>query len=161
MASVISLKKLKVSNITYFFHWWRNKDLLKLTSGRLKRISDQEVRKSFEKMIRSKKDTHYLITLNNKVIGHIALISENNGWFETQIIIGNKKYWNKRYGTRAIKQLLRKAKKNGINKIYLEVRSTNLRAIRAYEKCGFRRAGIKKYPKNKYLPETLKMVLNN
>jgi len=161
MASIISLKKLKVSDIKYFFHWWRDKDLLRLTSGRLKRISDQEVKKSFEKMIKNKKDRHYLITLNNKVIGHIALISENNGWFEVQIIIGNKRYWDNGYGTRAIKQLLRKAKKNGVNKIYIEVRLTNLRAIRAYEKCGFRRAGIKKYSKNKYLPETLKMVLNN
>ena len=161
MASVISLKKLKISDITYFFHWWCNKDLLRLTSGRLKRISDQEVKKSFEKIIRSKKDTHHLITLNNKVIGHIALISKHNGWFEIQIIIGNKRYWNKGYGTRAIKQLLRRAKQNGINKIYLEVRPTNLRAIRAYKKCGFQEAGIKKYPKNKYLSETLKMVLNN
>jgi len=161
MTLVISLKKLKLPDIKYFFHWWRNKDLLKLTSGRLKRISDQEVRKSFEKMINNKKDSHYLITLNNKVIGHIALTSKHSGWFEVQIIIGSKKYWDKGYGTRAIKQLLRKAKKNGINKIYLEVRPTNIRAIRVYEKCGFQEAGIKKYPKNKYLPEILKMVLNN
>jgi len=161
MASVISLKKLKISDMAYFFYWWRDKDLLKLTSGELKRISDQEVKKSFEKMINNKRDSHYLIALNNKAIGHIALIFKRSGWFETQIMIGDKKYWNKGYGTRAIKQIIGKAKKNGVNKIYLEVRPNNLRAIRTYEKCGFQRAKIKKYPKNKYLPETLKMVFNN
>lgn len=44
------------------------------------------------------------------------------------------------------------------DKKYFANRPDNTRAIKAYEKCGFKKAGIKKYPKNKYLPQTLKMV---
>ena len=41
--------------------------------------------------------------------------------------------------------------------IYLEVRPTNKRAIKAYEQCGFRKVKLIKHPKNKYLPKTLRM----
>lgn len=157
--SLISLRKLKPSDIKYFSQWWRDKDLLRLTSGRLRCISDKEVEKYFLKMIKSKTDYHFIITLNKRAIGHISLVKRRNNWYETQIIIGEKKYWGKGYGSKAIKQLIKKAKIKEINKIFLEVRPNNIRAIRAYEKCGFIKAGFKKYPKNKYLPETLKMIL--
>jgi RimJ/RimL family protein N-acetyltransferase len=155
----ITLKELKKSDIKFFAKWWRNKDLLKLTSGRLRRISDEEVKKYFQKMIDGEGDRHFMIILNKKPIGHIFLAKRGKRWHETHIVIGEKKYWNKGYGAEAIKLLIDKAKKMRISKIYLEVRPNNLRAVRVYEKCGFIKAGFKKYPKNKYLPITLKMIL--
>ena len=155
----ISLRKIKLSDKRYFAKWWRDKKLLKLTSGILKFIPDKEVGKYFLAMIKNKKDHHFMITLGKKVIGHISLAKRRNGWYETQIIIGEKEYWNKGYGAKAIQLLIQKTKRLGISKIYLEVRPNNIRAIGAYEKCGFQKAGIKKYPKNKYLPEILKMEL--
>ena len=157
----IFLRKIKLSDKKYFAKWWRDKELLKLTSGILQCISDKEVNKYFGNILKSKKDQHFLITLNEIVIGHIFLTKKRNDWYETQIVIGEKKYWGKGYGTKAIKLLIKRAKKLNISKIYLEVRPTNIRAIKSYEKCGFKRAGIKKYPQNKYLQETLKMILAN
>lgn len=133
--------------------------MIKFTSGRPKLISDKKVDKYFLMIIDGKNDHHFMIILGRKVIGHIALIKKKNKWYETLIIIGEKKYWNKGYGTAAIKQLIKKAESKGIAKIYLEVRPNNSRAIRAYEKCGFKEVGIRKYPKNKYLPKTLRMEL--
>jgi RimJ/RimL family protein N-acetyltransferase len=88
-------------------------------------------------------------------------LKRKDNWHETQIIIGEKEYWGRDYGTEAIRQLIKKAKSKEILKIYLEVRPDNIRAIRAYEKCGFQKAGLKKYPRNKYLPSTLRMELVN
>lgn len=159
MPSKISLRNLKNSDIHYFAKWWRDKELLKLTSGILRRMSDKEVKKYFQKMINDKKSHHYMIVFNKKkMIGHISLTPRRNNWYETQIVIGDKEYQNKGYGTDAIKQLVQKAKTLGVQKIYLEVRPTNKRATRAYRNCGFQEAGFKKYPKNKYLPITLKMI---
>jgi len=155
----IKLRKVKISDKKYFAKWWRDKSLLKLTSGILKRITDKEVIEYFLKMLTNKDDTHYIIMAGRKIIGHIALQKRKNGWYETQIIIGEKNYQGKGYGTKAINLLINKAKQADIKKIYLEVRPNNIRAIKAYEKCGFKKTGIKKYPKNKYLPQTLKMVL--
>ncbi len=74
-------------------------------------------------------------------------------------LVGDKKEQGKGFGAEAIKLLIKKAKLRGISKIYLEVRPDNIKAIRAYLKCGFKKSGIKNYPNNRYLPRTLMMVL--
>ena len=155
----INLRKIKSSDKNYFAKWWRDKELLKLTSGVLKLISDKEVDKYFQAIMENKDDYNFMVIADREIIGHISLVKRRNDWHETQIVIGEKKYWSKGLGSSAIKTLIRKAKKNGISNIYLEVRPTNLRAIRAYEQCGFQKVKIVKYPKNKYLPETLRMEL--
>lgn len=157
--SKIALRKIKATDKKYFSRWWRDEELLKLTSGILKRISDNEINKYFLNILQSKKNYHFMITLNKKTIGHISLAKRHNGWHETQIIIDEKKYWGKGYGSKAIKVMINKAKRLRISKIYLEVRPTNTRAIRAYEHCGFQKVKTIKYPKNKYLSETLRMEL--
>ncbi len=101
-----------------------------------------------------------MITVGGQTIGHISLSKRSNNWHETQVVIGEKKYWSKGYGQEAFQILIKKAKKIDISKIYLEVRPTNTRAIRAYVKCGFRAIKIIKYPKNKYLSETLRMEID-
>lgn len=152
-----SLRKIKLSDKKYFTRWWRDKELIKFTSGVFKPISDKKVEKYFSKMFVSKQNYHFMIFVKEKVIGHISLLRRTRDWYETQIVIGEKNYWNKGFGAQAIRLLLKKAEGLGIRKIYLEVRSTNIRAIKAYKKCSFIATRIKKYPRNKYLPETLKM----
>lgn len=157
----IILRELSRDDFSCFLKWWRDKELIKLTSGVLKPISDTKAREYFDAMLNDKKAYHFMVVLQNenKIIGHLSLSPRSNNWHETQIIIGEKEYWGKGYGTEAIKLLLNKAKEFNINKIFLEVRPENKRAIKAYGKCGFVKSGIKKYPKNKYLPETIKMIL--
>lgn len=61
---------------------------------------------------------------------------------ELAIVIGNKEYWSKGYGTKIMKQLLDWGF-NGLNlnRLYLHVFSTNTRAINLYEKLGFKLEG--------------------
>lgn len=155
----ISLRKVQLSDKKYFSRWWRDRELLKLTSGILKLISDKEVDKCFQNILNNKKDYHCMIILGKKVIGHISLNKRRGDWHETQIVIGEKEYWGKGYGSKAISLLIEKAKRLKISKIYLEVRPDNVRAINAYEDCGFQKKKTVLYPKNKYLPETLRMEL--
>ncbi len=157
----IYLRKIKYDNKKYFAKWWRDKELLKLTSGILLHISDKEVDKYFQNIYQSKKNRHFMIILDKRVVGHISLSKRRNDWHETQIVIGEKNYWGKGYGSKAIKLLIQKAKRLGISKIYLEVRPNNMRAISVYERCGFQKVKTILYPKNKYLPETLRMELKD
>jgi RimJ/RimL family protein N-acetyltransferase len=61
------------------------------------------------------------------------------------IIIGEKTFWNKGYGTDATRTLLRFAfEQLGLNRVELEVYAFNPRAARAYEKAGFRRDGVRR-----------------
>ncbi|MFH0912292.1 MAG: GNAT family N-acetyltransferase [Patescibacteria group bacterium] len=154
----ITLRKIRSGDIGYFRKWWRDKDLITLTSGDFKPIYDAEVEEYFHDMLGSKTDHHFMVDLNKQTIGHISLGKRKDDNYETQIVIGNKKYWGKGYGVKAIKLLLAKAKGLDIHRIYLEVRPENIRAVKAYGKVGFQPRGIKKYPKNPCQPETLQMV---
>lgn len=59
------------------------------------------------------------------------------------IFIGNKAYWGKGYGTEAMQILLSFAfNQININKVRLNVYSFNERAIKSYEKCGFKKEGV-------------------
>ncbi len=155
----IVLRKIKAVDKKYFAKWWRDKELLKLTSGILRRISDKKIEEYFSTMLKNKNNYDFMIILNKKVIGHISLVKRKNNWHEIQIVIGEKKYWGKSYGLQAINFFIKKVKRIGIFKVYLEVRPTNIRAIRVYERCGFQKIKTILYPENKYLPKTLRMEL--
>ena len=61
------------------------------------------------------------------------------------IFIGDKEYWSKGYGTDATRTMLRFAfEQLGLNRVELEVYDFNPRALRAYEKAGFRRDGTRR-----------------
>jgi RimJ/RimL family protein N-acetyltransferase len=158
----IRLKKVKRANLPYFLKWWKDKELIGLTSGVYEK-SDKILESYFSKMLAEKSDHHYIIILNNKkIIGNISLTNKSKKVFEIHIIIGEKRYWGKGYGVLAIKDALKIAfEKLKYQKAYLEVRPENKRAIRAYQKSGFVKAGIKKYLKNKNQPIALRMVLLN
>jgi RimJ/RimL family protein N-acetyltransferase len=62
---------------------------------------------------------------------------------EAGIVIGNKEYWGKGYGTDAMKLLMRLAfDRMNLHSLWLRVYDFNTRAIASYEKCGFRRWGV-------------------
>ncbi|TSA44969.1 GNAT family N-acetyltransferase [bacterium] len=154
----LKLRKVIKSDMPYFLRWWKDREIIGLTSGVYEK-SNKILGEYFLKMLKNCENWYFVIVLNKKIIGHISLVKGKNGWYETQIIIGEKNYWGKGYGTKAIQLLIKKAKNLGISKICLEVRPDNLRAINAYENSRFVKIKIKKYSKNKFLPETLLMKL--
>ena len=57
---------------------------------------------------------------------------------ELGIFIGEKSYWSQGYGTEAMRLLLKHGFETlNLNRIFLRVFNSNLRAIRSYEKAGF------------------------
>lgn len=59
------------------------------------------------------------------------------------IFIGDKDYWGKGYGTDAMKVLLKFIfNQMNIHKVKLSVYAFNERAIKCYEKCGFKKEGV-------------------
>ena len=62
---------------------------------------------------------------------------------EFGIVIGEKTFWDKGYGTRATHLMLKHGFENlNLNRIFLTVFADNARAIKAYESAGFTREGI-------------------
>lgn len=100
-----------------------------------------------------------------KLIGTIAF--DHINWrihaAEFGIMIGEKSYWNHGYGTEAVRLLLRHGFNTlNLNKIYLHVFDDNPRAIRAYEKAGFKldiRERQAEYKHGKYIDLLLMSIL--
>lgn len=86
-------------------------------------------------------------TRDGRFIGDIELeeINWRAGMAELRICIGDKECWDRGFGTDAVVTLLRFAFGTlKLNAIYLRVYSTNLRAIKCYQKCGFSKEGLLK-----------------
>ena len=83
----------------------------------------------------------------DEIIGNCGFldIDNLNQTAEVGIFIGNKNYWDKGYGTEALNLLLDYGF-NALNlyNVMLKVYSCNKRAIRSYEKVGFKQVGIRR-----------------
>ena len=103
--------------------------------------------KWFEGMSATKERYSFAIeTLeDNKYIGGCGIndIDWKNSVIVVGIFIGDKDYWSKGFGTDAMQVLIKFIfEQMNIHKIKLHVYSFNDRAIKCYEKCGFKQEGI-------------------
>ena len=153
----IKLRKLDPNDWIYFSNWWRDKELIALTSGDFTLLSDQEIQKQVNEITIDKNSFHFMIKADGKTVGHINLNKLGNHKAELQIVIGEKDYWGRGIGNKAAKEILNAAKQLGFQKIKIEVRPKNSRAINLYHKLGFKNLGLKKYPGNSNLPEVIMM----
>lgn len=87
----------------------------------------------------------FAIEAHGASIGYVELreINWRRRAAELRICIGEKAYWGRGYGTAAVRQLMAWGfEAAGLEYLYLRVYRDNRRALRCYEKCGFRYEGI-------------------
>lgn len=104
----------------------------------------------------------FIKTPYRELIGELKLMNIN--WFlkegELYISIQKKQYRNKGYGFDAISVFLDYLfLEKKFKKVYLRVYSKNIRAIKCYIKCGFKKIGILKKTENRY-KEIILMEIN-
>ena len=88
----------------------------------------------------TKRRTFAIETLEGKHIGNCSYYDINKAKSETQlgIMIGNRNYWNKGYGTETVTRLLTRIfQETDLNRVYLKTLVSNIRAQRCFQKCGF------------------------
>jgi diamine N-acetyltransferase len=112
-------------------------------------ISMAQEERWFDDMLKRPVEEHPLsIEVRNEndwaIIGNIGYFEYDSiaRSAEAGILIGEKDYWNKGYGTEAMKILLKHGFETlNLNRVFLRVYEDNPRAIRCYEKVGFIREG--------------------
>jgi RimJ/RimL family protein N-acetyltransferase len=79
----------------------------------------------------------------DKLIGQMGMwIDQPHGDAYVWILIGERAYWGKGYGTDAMRVFMRYAfEEMNLHRLTLRVFGFNQRAIRSYEKCGFAHEG--------------------
>ena len=91
------------------------------------------------------KNYNYLVAKNNdgKIIGYIGISYVLDSADIISIVV-HKDYTQKGIATLLLQEIFAFAKENNIQKIMLEVRSSNLPAQKLYEKLGFKQITIRK-----------------
>ena len=144
----IYLRELRNEDKNEYFNWINDRKLVNFNSP-FKPVSWIEHCKWFEN-ITSENETQIFSIISKKddvLIGSCSLrnIIQQAKNAELQIRIGVENYRNKGHGTSAIKLLLQFGFLDlNLKRIYLNVFSNNLAAIKSYEKVGFIKEGLKR-----------------
>ena len=93
-------------------------------------------------------------TLDGKHIGNCVYygVDEAKGEAELGIMIGNRDYWDKGYGTDAVATLVEYIfRETKLERIYLKTLVDNYRAQKCFERCGFNQCGNRVRNGNNFL----------
>ena len=143
----VRLRPIEREDLPRFVRWFGDPEVRRHLSFYLPPSLAQEERwfeRLQERLARNEDLVLAIETLEGGHIGNIGLhrINWKDRNAELGIAIGEKEYWDQGYGTDAIRTLLRVAfEEMNLHRVQLRVDVDNLRGIRCYEKCGFRREG--------------------
>ena len=161
------LRPVRMDDAPRFVKWFNDPEVNKFLNYRSLTLKfEKEYIK--KRMAGKVADTlHFCIDTSEGVhIGSTALESINKTFNRATfgIVVGDKNYWNKGYGTEAGRLLLDYGfKKLKLHRIDLDVYSYNPRAIKVYKRLGFKVEGRKReYTKlgNKYYDAVCMSVLD-
>jgi RimJ/RimL family protein N-acetyltransferase len=141
-SEAIRLRPLAFEDLPAILNWNRDPEIAALIGNHLH--SDGDALQWWEHLGVAQGHLAFAITINGRLVGDAELtnITWRSGEAEVRICIGYRQYWNQGYGTYAMGRLLRHAFLHlGIRQVYLRVLEHNRRAIRSYEKLGFRKVG--------------------
>lgn len=141
----VCLEPLKLKNVYHMREWGRYESPL-FNDYNFPQLDDFEVRKWYDiKILQKNTQSFAVINEEEKTIGFISLKDIRKLLKIASLgITFDANYINKGYGTDAIKTLLKYYFESiNMRTIYLDVATHNIRAIKCYEKCGFKI--VKKY----------------
>lgn len=138
------LRAIEREDIPTFVRWLNDQEVRRYLEMYLP-ISRAEEEEWFEHHLRDNSTRVLAIETKEGVqIGNISIdeLDWKNRSARLGIVIGEKEHWGRGYGTDAVISLLEFIfNEMNLHRIYLSVFDFNERAIRCYEKCGFRREG--------------------
>ena len=140
----VRLRAIEREDIPRFLKWLNDSNVLRYL-GMYLPLSRAQEEEWFERHLRDEGSRVFAIeTREWEHIGNIGL--EDLNWKDRcatlGIFIGESDLWGQGYGTDAVRTLLRLAfHEMGLHRISLQVFDFNRRALRCYQKCGFRQEG--------------------
>lgn len=136
----LSIGPLKLYNVYDLKSWVKHEDPL-FDDYNFPDLDDYEMKLWYDERVSKSTSKSFAVLLDGKLT--IGLINLKNIRSILKVaslgIVFDPKYINKGYGTRALKSVIRYYFENmNMRSLYLDVTKHNKRAIRCYEKCGFK-----------------------
>lgn len=146
---LVRLAQISRNNLPSYKRWMRDYEVQRFLARIPTPITDEEEEAWFEGAAKGTDDYLFAIhTLDDDtLIGNCGLhkVDLKNRRAEFGIVIGEKDYWGKEYGTDAARVILRFAfDELNLHRVGLDVYDFNPRAIRSYEKVGFDQEAVRR-----------------
>ncbi len=139
----VVLREKRLSDSQNDYAWSTDEELSRLDAANPLRLTFQQTLMLYEEELaypNPRRQRFAVDTLDGVHIGNCMVydINESQREAELGIMIGNRRYWGKSYGTDAVKTLLRYAfTQTRLERIYLHTLDWNVRAQKSFEKAGF------------------------
>jgi RimJ/RimL family protein N-acetyltransferase len=164
----VCLRPLAREDLIYLQKWLEDAEIRGLI-GEVGSMSKAESEKFLEKVRGDTERAWFMVVVkeNNKVIGEAGLLRMDRAWRTTDIsiIIWEREEWGKGYGTEAVLLLLDHAFRHlDFHRAAVGVVGFNERALRFWEKVGFRKEGVQRdgyYYEGKYHDFVLMSILDD
>jgi len=142
----IVLRRHRAENLAVVSRWYRDPEVARLTRYQTRPMPREEVERFFQTRLLGPDSVAYAIhvRLTDRLIGltTFSSLDPDNGSVLFHITLGESDVWGQGYGTEAASLMLAHAfERLGLHRVGLSVFSFNERAIRSYEKAGFRIEG--------------------
>ena len=143
IGSKIILRDKKLADAQDDYAWQTDAELAQLDAAPSLAISFSRYIEDYVSELRYSSPTRYrfaIETLDGEHIGNCTYygINEVDGEAELGIMIGNRDYWDKGYGSDVVTTLLSYIFcRTNLKRIYLKTLDSNHRAHRCFQKCGF------------------------
>ena len=143
---LVVLRRHRRENLPAVTRWYRDPDLAKLTRYQTRPMTTEEVQHFFETRLLSRDALAYAIHERgtDRLIGltNFSALDADNRSAMFHITIGERDAWGRGYGTEATELMLEHAfMRLRLHRVALSVFAFNTRAIRSYQKAGFRLEG--------------------
>lgn len=143
---LIELRRHTPANLPTVLRWYADPEIARLTRYSTRPMPTEEVERFFQSRLLSTESVAYGIHVrpSARLVGltTFSSLDPDNGSVLFHITIGERDAWGHGYGTEAARLMLWLAfERIGLHRVGLTVFSFNERAIRSYEKAGFRVEG--------------------
>ncbi|MDD5038976.1 MAG: GNAT family N-acetyltransferase [Dehalococcoidales bacterium] len=143
IGSKILLRNKKSADVWNDYTWEIDPELAQLDAASSVNVTFKQYLSNYTDYLRytpSNRHQFAIDTLDGKHIGNCSYYNTNETKCETElgIMIGNRDYWDRGFGTDAVITLVRHIfHRTNIKRIYLKTLDSNSRAQKCFEKCGF------------------------
>ncbi len=141
----VVLRPIKLSDAPDYVRWFKDKEVVQYLGNKLLNIKEKGVRDYFLKMAKSKDRYLWAIVADGgQHIGNIScLLEQKDKRVGLGIVIGDKRYWGRGFGPECWEVVANYIfRKLNFNRLQLTVLTTNSRAVKAYQKVGFKKEGV-------------------
>jgi diamine N-acetyltransferase len=142
----IQLREITKDDIPQINAWRNNPEVINFLGCGFLYISEEIDEKWYQGYLssRDKNVRLSILTADHQFIGNVYLLNIHpvNRTAEFSIVISDKRYWSQGIGAEVTQRVLHHAFQDlNLNRVYLYVLDDNDRAIKLYEKSGFRPEG--------------------